>query len=319
MAAAFPPPTPGTLLVPPHPMQARRGAPASYRSGSPPIAPPVFVMLPPPGWYADPWRLAPIRWWDGRAWTSHVWHGAVMAPTAEPPVPPFPLRAGVIVLAILAVTLAVQRVTVPLLQRHDVPLLLVLALSVLLAYGPALIASLMVARRWSPEERSPLRALAFRVRPADIGWGLLTWLAIVAGNRALVTVIQVFHLPMSSNVRIGGGAPSRHLLIASTLVAVVAAPIVEEIIFRGVVLRAFRSVMPTKIAIVAQAVLFGLAHVQAAFGAGNLGLVLLLSWAGVGLGFVAHHFRRLGPSLCAHVSVNAVVFLVVWLAPQLVR
>lgn len=27
---------------------------------------------PPPGWYADPWRMAAQRWWDGRAWTSHV-------------------------------------------------------------------------------------------------------------------------------------------------------------------------------------------------------------------------------------------------------
>ena len=163
------------------------------------------------------------------------------------------------------------------------------------------------------------RSLAFRVRKVDIGWGLLVWLAIIVGNRALMTVIDLLHVPMSSNVRIGDESPARNLLIASTLVAVVAAPFVEEIIFRGVVLRSLRSVMPTKLAIVVQGALFGLAHVQAAFGAGNLGLVLLLSWAGAALGFAAHHFRRLGPSICAHASLNAVVFLVVWLAPDLLR
>jgi hypothetical protein len=26
--------------------------------------------LPPPGWHADPWGQARLRWWDGRAWTG---------------------------------------------------------------------------------------------------------------------------------------------------------------------------------------------------------------------------------------------------------
>ena len=26
----------------------------------------------PPGWYADPWRHAPLRWWDGNRWTEHT-------------------------------------------------------------------------------------------------------------------------------------------------------------------------------------------------------------------------------------------------------
>jgi hypothetical protein len=30
------------------------------------------AALPPPGWHADPWGQARLRWWDGRAWTGHV-------------------------------------------------------------------------------------------------------------------------------------------------------------------------------------------------------------------------------------------------------
>lgn len=42
----------------------------------------------PPGWYPDPWRQAPLRWWDGAQWTP-----SLSVPTApqrsagRPPVP----------------------------------------------------------------------------------------------------------------------------------------------------------------------------------------------------------------------------------------
>lgn len=29
-------------------------------------------MSQPPGWYPDPYGHAPLRWWDGQAWTGHV-------------------------------------------------------------------------------------------------------------------------------------------------------------------------------------------------------------------------------------------------------
>ncbi len=33
----------------------------------------------PPGWYADPWREAALRWWDGTAWTGEVQHTSPVA------------------------------------------------------------------------------------------------------------------------------------------------------------------------------------------------------------------------------------------------
>jgi hypothetical protein len=30
------------------------------------------MSSPAPGWYQDPWRQAPLRWWDGTQWTGHT-------------------------------------------------------------------------------------------------------------------------------------------------------------------------------------------------------------------------------------------------------
>ena len=35
-----------------------------------------------PGWYPDPWRVAPQRWWDGVQWTAFV---GPLPPPAKPP------------------------------------------------------------------------------------------------------------------------------------------------------------------------------------------------------------------------------------------
>ena len=65
-----------------------RGTPGAFGTspafGSPPGA------LPPPAWYRDPWGAAPLRWWDGHAWTSFTssgasqWGAGIEAPVAQP-------------------------------------------------------------------------------------------------------------------------------------------------------------------------------------------------------------------------------------------
>lgn len=45
--------------------------------------------MPLAGWYADPWQLAALRWWDGAQWT-----GAVSGPAAAPAVAQRPAGRG---------------------------------------------------------------------------------------------------------------------------------------------------------------------------------------------------------------------------------
>jgi Protein of unknown function (DUF2510) len=46
---------------------AQRGR-ARPKGWSAPLAP----TPQPPGWYADPWRTAMWRWWDGQQWTGRT-------------------------------------------------------------------------------------------------------------------------------------------------------------------------------------------------------------------------------------------------------
>ncbi|MBO0870284.1 MAG: DUF2510 domain-containing protein, partial [Micromonosporaceae bacterium] len=55
--------------------------PGAFVPAPPPVEPPTMVLWPvsqrgpsdpPPGWYADPWRQAALRFWDGGRWTGYV-------------------------------------------------------------------------------------------------------------------------------------------------------------------------------------------------------------------------------------------------------
>ena len=90
----------------------------------------------------------------------------------------------------------------------------------------------------------------------------------------------------------------------------ICAPIVEEALFRGAVMRGLLSRMAAVLAIGIQAVLFGLAHFDPDFGRESIGLIIALSVAGVGLGLGSYLLRRLGPVIIAHAVMNAVAITV---------
>ena len=95
------------------------------------------------------------------------------------------------------------------------------------------------------------------------------------------------------------------------ITAVIAAPIVEEMVFRGVVLRGLRSRMSAVLAVAVQGLLFGAAHIDPVRGAGNVGLVVVLSGVGVAFGIASQLLRRIGPSIVAHALFNAAVLVLV--------
>lgn len=81
------------------------------------------------------------------------------------------------------------------------------------------------------------------------------------------------------------------------LMTCVAAPIVEEILYRGVVLRGFEQISG-RIGLVASSVLFGALHLEPLQFVG-------LTIFGFAAGYLVQRTGRLGPAVIAHVAFNA--------------
>ena len=169
---------------------------------------------------------------------------------------------------------------------------------------------LYASRRWGTGRLSTDIGLA--PRWADIGWGPVIWLAALGAQMAMAALVVGLDVPISSNTDgVTELQADRTYIVSLVITAVIAAPIVEEMVFRGVVLRGLRSRMPVVVAIVLQGLLFGAAHIDPIRGAGNLGLVMVLSGVGIAFGAAAVLLRRIGPTIVAHAIFNGAVLLIV--------
>ena len=127
--------------------------------------------------------------------------------------------------------------------------------------------------------------IGLRPQWSDLGWGPVVWLGALGAQVVAAAVVVGLDLPISSNTEaINEASIDRTYVVSLVITAVIAAPIVEEMVFRGVVLRGLRSRMPAVVAIVVQGLLFGAAHVDPVRGAGNVGLVMVLSGVGIAFG-----------------------------------
>ena len=87
------------------------------------------------------------------------------------------------------------------------------------------------------------------------------------------------------------------------VLVVIGAPVVEELFFRGLVLRAFERRYGPTVGLLASSALFGLAHFQL------LQLPALIVF-GLVVGTLAQRTGRLGPGIFAHAAFNAVTVIV---------
>jgi len=290
-----------------------------YESGPAPlVAPPPIV---PPNWYRDPSGVADLRWWDGYVWTPRV---VVRGKADDRPMPPrdtvvggevdfrahLPARAGLVALCGLVVGvglsiglgLAGLAVGLPKIGRMIV--------AQLGLWTGLLGACRVVSRRYGTDH--PARDFGLRLRGADIGWGLLG--ALVARIGATLVVIPIVLL--GSKRLLGGNDQvfrtfrnDTASFVVVALLAVVGAPIVEELFFRGVVQGSLLQTLGTAGGIAVQAVLFGLAHFNPLLGMANVTVIAAVTVAGVVFGVTAR-YRRLGSSIVAHAAFNLVAVAV---------
>ncbi|MGE3356122.1 MAG: CPBP family glutamic-type intramembrane protease [Acidimicrobiia bacterium] len=225
--------------------------------------------------------------------------------------PALPLRAAVLVAggfaAQLVVTGTVLR-SAP--SSVAVPVALV---AVVAQYAVMLGLCLFALRRWGG---APLRRqVSLRLGREDLRLAATAFLGGLGAIALVSAVLRRVGVPLATNNPLTGGngdavTLSRWLAVAVLgVVMLVAAPLFEELLFRGVVLRAFAAHAPMAVAVPAQGLLFASFHVELGRGWGNIGLVAVLAVLGTVLGAVAARTGRgLGAAVLAHALHNGVAF-----------
>jgi membrane protease YdiL (CAAX protease family) len=155
------------------------------------------------------------------------------------------------------------------------------------------------------------RDFGVRFRGVDVGWGLLvSFIARFAGFILLIPLVMINRRLIGSDVApLRGARHDTSVLIAVVLMVVIGAPFIEELFFRGLLLRSLMPVAGVPGAIVVQGLVFGALHMRPSYGLGNVSIFVVIAAMGVIQGVVAERFRRLGPGIVAHGFFNLVALL----------
>ena len=235
-----------------------------------------------------------------------------ITPTFSPtqPMPVLPVTAAIGAIAVLSASLLSSKYLLDAVVDFGWPVAVYVAMLGIIGYGPSLWWCWFASRRWGTGNLGVDIGLTPRL--ADLGWGPVIWLGAIAAQVAVGAVVVALGVPLVSNTEgLDEIRADRTYVVSLVVTAVIAAPIVEEMVFRGVVMRGLRSRLPLVAVIVLQGLLFGMAHVDPVRGSGNIGLVLVLSGVGVAFGVAVALLGRLGPSIVAHAIFNGAVLLLV--------
>ena len=221
-----------------------------------------------------------------------------------------PLAAAAGAIVVLSMSLIVSKYLLDVLVDLDWPVAVYVALLAVVGYGPSLWFCRFASRRWGTGDLGTDIGLTPRL--ADLGWGPVIWFGALGAQLAVGAIVVALGVPLIGNTEgIDQISADRTYVVSLVITAVIAAPIVEEMVFRGVVMRGLRSRLPLAAVIVVQGLLFGAAHVDPVRGAGNVGLVLVLSGVGIAFGIAVALLGRIGPSIVAHAIFNGAVLLIV--------
>ncbi|MGH9300630.1 MAG: lysostaphin resistance A-like protein [Acidimicrobiales bacterium] len=153
----------------------------------------------------------------------------------------------------------------------------------------------------------------------DYGFRLRPWpdipLGLAVGVASQYLLVPGVYLPLRLFVKHLDsrlGQPAHQLtsvahgpgLIVLALFVCIGAPLVEELFFRGLLLRSLRARLGPVLAVVISGVAFGLAHAEA------LQLVGLAAF-GIVLGILAERTKRLGSGMVAHATFNALAVIAI--------
>jgi membrane protease YdiL (CAAX protease family) len=278
---------------------------------------------PPPAWYPDPSGVGELRYWDGSRWTPGVVIGGQVTEREMPwpPVPgarvetaapphddrvDLPARAGLYGLAGFLAGGAAGLGLALAGRALGLPDIAVLLLNLAGLWAGLLGACWRASRRYGTGNLA--RDFGLRIRGADVGWGVvMSIVARIAGAMVAIPFLFASKRLVGSNQGVYGKVTGDTLsFVVFGAIAVLGAPVVEELFFRGLLLRSLSSSrLGVGGAIAVQSVLFGLAHFSPLLGLANFSVMAIIAAAGVVFG-IAAWWRRVGTSVIGHATFNLV-------------
>lgn len=310
----------------------------------PPTAPSgAWSTSPPANWYPDPSGLGELRYWDGSTWSPTVavagqtferplppppsqptyaqsWAAQAQpssmrpsyvqapylpaAPPREEPQPRLPPRAALIALVGFVAGFGASIALSLLSGALGLPPVVGLLLSQAGLWSGLLGACIVVSRRFGTGHLG--RDFNLAIGWSDLGWGLL--MSIAARIAAVVAVLPLVPFPrlVGGNDEVFRTYDTDVLsFVVVALLAVVGAPIIEELFFRGVLQGAFLDRLGTVGAIGVSSALFGLAHLNPELGLVNVSVIVAVSAAAIVFSLTVR-LRRLGSAMFAHAFFNLV-------------
>jgi membrane protease YdiL (CAAX protease family) len=187
----------------------------------------------------------------------------------------------------------------------DLPGSVLVALASLVLCGLAALA----VRRPARQSGGIGRALGFDLPGwSDVGlvlgWSVLLFLLQAAAGILVALAVPALRGVSPDNTSVLVGLPVAELLLVA-VAAVVIAPVVEELLFRGLLLQGLMLRIGFWPAALLSSVAFGVLH-MASLDAAGVALALATGTMGLGLCVLARRTGRLGPGIGVHALRNAV-------------
>ena len=187
-----------------------------------------------------------------------------------------------------------------------------------LAADVAFLGAMLVWLTWKARDWRRLVGIAFDAkgaRDAAVGFGLGALLYLVVGVVVAVPLLSIFRLLFGANVsppeQIPGGLSINAKLLTAFL-ALVLAPITEELFYRGIFYRSLRDRHGVLAGAVVSAVLFGASHVVDAPWRDVVFLQTLMVFTGVGLALIYERRANLVADIAAHVAFNVIGIVIIF-------
>jgi uncharacterized protein len=282
--------------------------------------PPVVTF--PPGWYADPWHVAPWRYFDGTTWTpilygdyGEAWPLAMTGPAPFVPKGPGSKGGGIAAIGagvgvVGSVVVAVIFIIVSGNQGLNASNPLYFAASEF-ALWFGFLGAVVVASRLNGSGNAATDYGLSWPRWQDFRLGVAGG---VLGRLWPLLILVLFVLSTANGFSTSNSAAPKILGITPNgvggwtvliLITVVGAPFVEELFFRGLVQGAFTRRVGATPALFLTALVFAFVHVT---DEGIFAPIILLPMALI-LGYLKQRTGRLAPGMIAHAVFNATVLL----------